>query len=134
MVDNPGTNPLITVQLNGRIAGDLVGYAEDKIRVALRRTSIPVLRTAIVVTRHPDPARNRPVTAHVNVDLNGRPVRMYTDAGSPREAVDMLADGLRSRIERLGSGWRFRRGHGDRAPAHIGSAGPIPVKCPTEEV
>jgi hypothetical protein len=133
MVDIRRTNSPTTVELNGEIAGDLVRYAQHKITAVLRHTALPVLRVAVVVTRHPDPARDRPVTAHVNVDLNGRLVRVRTDAATPREAVDQLVDGLRSRLERLGSGWRYRRGHRDRVSVAAGPAHEVPIEVLTEE-
>jgi hypothetical protein len=116
MVHNqPATASTTVVELDGPIANDLVPYTQRKIDAALRHTGLPVLHSTVVVTRHRDPARTRPVTAHATVDLNGRLVRVTISAGTPREAVDLLVDRLRARIARLGPGWRYRHDHRDRA-------------------
>jgi hypothetical protein len=72
--------PAIVVELRGGVAEDLVEYAGKKISRVLPRTGQPVLRARARVTRHGDPARERPVVAQANVDVNGRFVRDESSA------------------------------------------------------
>lgn len=97
------------MELRGGIADDLAGYTRDKLAVLLRHAGQPVLHSRVRVVRHADPARERPVTAQVNVDLDGRLVRAHVDATTPREAVDLLLDRLRQRLGRAAHGWEARR-------------------------
>ena len=83
-------------------------YARRKVAGALAHTGRPVLHSRVRVTRYGDPARERPVVAQVNVDLNGRPVRVQVEATTPREAVDLLVDRLAHRLERVTGSWEAR--------------------------
>jgi ribosome-associated translation inhibitor RaiA len=102
--------PEAVVELRGGLADDLVEYARKKVGHVLTHTGRPVLRARVRVTRHGDPARERPIVAQANIDLNGRPVRAQIEAATPREAVDLLADRLAHRLERAARGWEARRG------------------------
>jgi hypothetical protein len=102
--------PETVVELRGGVAEDLVDYARRKVGGVLSHTGRPVLHSRMRVTRHGDPARERPVVAQVNVDLNGRPVRVQVEATTPREAVDLLVDRLAHRLERVTRGGEARRG------------------------
>lgn len=97
------------VELAGGIADDLVAYARRKIATVLARTGRPVPYSRLRVERHADPARQRPVTAHASVDLDGRPVHVEVAATKPREAVDLLLDRLAHRLEREARGWSAHR-------------------------
>ena len=100
--------PDTVVELRGGVAEDLVDYARRKVAGALAHTGRPVLHSRVRVTRHGDPARERPVVAQVNIDLNGRPVRVQVEATTPREAVDLLVDRLAHRLERVTGSWEAR--------------------------
>jgi ribosome-associated translation inhibitor RaiA len=102
--------PDTVVELRGQVAEDLADYARRKVAGALTHTGRPVLHSRVRVTRHGDPARERPVVAQVNVDLNGRPVRVQVEATTPREAVDLLIDRLTHRLERVTRSGEARRG------------------------
>ena len=65
--------PETVVELRGGVADDLVDYARRKVAGVLAHTGRPVLHSRVRVTRHGDPARERPVVAQANVDLDGRP-------------------------------------------------------------
>jgi hypothetical protein len=95
-----GTIPDTVVELRGTIADDLVEYTRIKVGAALARTGRPVHRSRVRVTRHADPARERPVVAQAHVDLDGRPVHVEVAATTPRESVDLLVDTLAHRLER----------------------------------
>ena len=86
--------PEAVVELRGEIAPDLADYARQKVAGVLRHTGRPVLHVHIQVERYRDPARERPVTAQANVDLDGTPVSVHVEATKPREAVDRLVERL----------------------------------------
>jgi ribosome-associated translation inhibitor RaiA len=100
--------PDTVVALRGGVAEDLVDYARRKVAGVLAHTRRPVLHSRVRVTRHGDSARERPVVAQVNIDLNGRPVRVQVEATTPREAVDLLVDRLAHRLERVTGSWEAR--------------------------
>ncbi|GEL17091.1 ribosome hibernation promotion factor [Pseudonocardia asaccharolytica] len=110
--------PEIVVELQGRVAEDLPDYARKKIKAVLAHTGRPVLHARVRVVRHDNPGRERPVTAQVNIDLDGRLVRVQTDATTPREAVDLLVDRLRNRLERVALGREAHRDRLDREQRH----------------
>jgi hypothetical protein len=101
--------PETAVELRGEVADDLVDYARNKIAAVLAHTHHPMLYSRLRVIRHRDPGRERPVTAQANVDLDGRLVRVQTDATTPREAVDRLIDRLKHGLERVAQDWEVRR-------------------------
>ncbi|KLO39666.1 sigma 54 modulation/S30EA ribosomal C-terminal domain-containing protein [Mycobacterium nebraskense] len=85
-------------------------YARSKISELTRYASRPVLHASVRLTRHRDPAVQRPVVAQANLDVDGRPVRAQVQADTAREAVDLLAARLRRRLERAAEHWEARRG------------------------
>lgn len=115
----------IEVQVTGPHSTDISGYAEDRIRTVLRYAHVPVLHARVRITRHADPAVGRPVTAKATLDANGRLVRAHVRAETDVEAVDLLHDRLRHRLQhflrRTAGHWEDRRGRG-AAPA-AGSRG-----------
>jgi ribosome-associated translation inhibitor RaiA len=76
-------------------------YAHDKIAHVLRFAHAPVLSTKVVLTSEPDPARERPAVAEVNVDVDGRALRVKVAATTMHTAIDLLEARLRQRLERL---------------------------------
>jgi ribosome-associated translation inhibitor RaiA len=99
----------IVVELRGGVADDLADYARTKIATVLGHAHRPVLRGHVRIVRHHDPARERPVTARVAIDLDGQPINVSTEATTPREAVDLLVDRLGRRLERVSTRWNDRR-------------------------
>jgi hypothetical protein len=110
---SPAATPVV-VQVAGPHAEDLVGFVEDKVRTALGHSRDPVLHARVRIDRHYDPAVEQPVTARASVDVNGRLVRVRVRARTDREAVDLLRDRLRHRLERdrarRAGHWEDRRG------------------------
>ncbi|MGE3288526.1 MAG: hypothetical protein AB7J32_20845 [Pseudonocardia sp.] len=104
------TPPATIVELVGSIADDLPGYARPKIAHVLARTRRPVPYSRLRVVHHGDPGRERPVTAQLDVDLDGQPLCVHVDARTPREAVDRVVDRLAVRLARMAPGWEARRG------------------------
>jgi ribosome-associated translation inhibitor RaiA len=101
--------PQAVVELRGEIAPDLAEYARQKVAGVLRHTGRVVLHVHIQVERHRDPARQRPVTARANVDLDGMPVSVHVAATKPRDAVDQLVERLDHRLERVSRARHPRR-------------------------
>src|SRR5271157_5342887 len=93
-------------------------YARSKIGELGRYTSRPVLRARVKLTRHRDPAVQRPVVGQANLDVDGRPVRAQVQARTAREAVDLLAARLRRRLERATEHHGARRGEQPAARSH----------------
>ena len=65
-------------------------YARSKIGELGRYTSRPVLQARVKLTRHRDPAVQRPVVAQANLDVDGRPVRAQVEF--PRMATRFRVD------------------------------------------
>lgn len=85
-------------------------YARRKIGELTRYASRPVLHARVRLTRHRDPAVQRPVVAQANLDVGGRLVRAQVQADTAREAVDLVAARLRRRLERATEHREARRG------------------------
>ncbi len=65
----------------------------------IRDTHEPVLFSCVGLTRHRDPAAPYPVVAQANLDLAGRILQVRAGASTPGEAVDLLAEQLRHRLD-----------------------------------
>lgn len=90
--------PPPVVEVRGRIAPDLAPYARGVVTHVLEALGRPAHAARVRVVRHADPARERPVTASVLVELDTGHVHAHVTAAHPREAVDLLADRLRRRV------------------------------------
>jgi ribosome-associated translation inhibitor RaiA len=95
------------VELAGRISSDLVEYVQQKIGTVLGHTGRAALSARVRIVRHEDPARERPVDARASVNLAGATVHAHAEAGTAREAADLLLERLDQRIARIS---RTRRG------------------------
>ena len=85
-------------------------YARTKVGGLGRLTHRPVLYARVKLTRHPDPAVERPVVAQANLDVDGRLVRVQVEGVTAREAIDRLEARLRHRLERTAEHWEALRG------------------------
>ncbi|WP_019926509.1 HPF/RaiA family ribosome-associated protein [Nocardia sp. BMG111209] len=112
------TNVECVISADRHVSAAAADYAREKIDDALRHTPQPVLGVYVRLTGHPDPAVAKPVVAHVNVDVDGRPVQARTEAATSREAVDLLAERLTARLRRLPRHGDTARGNHDRHAAH----------------
>jgi hypothetical protein len=117
----PGTTAptSIQVQVIGDTTPAIDAYAERRLREVMGDTHFPVPHARIRVTRYPDPALPRPVVAQANLDVDGRLVRAQLSAPTAREAIDLLHDRLRRRlqhvVQRTEGTWEDRR---PRTTAH----------------
>lgn len=98
----------VQVTTTRHISPRTVDYAREKIGRLTHLAHRPVQSARVRLSRHGDPAR--PVVAQGNLDVNGRLVRAQVEATTAGEAIDLLADVLRHRLERLA---RHRRVHRD---------------------
>jgi ribosome-associated translation inhibitor RaiA len=93
-------------------------YARGKIGDLGRYTSQPVLHAHVKLSRHRDPAVERPVVAQANLDVDGRLVRVQVGATTAREAIDLLAARLRRCLERAAAHVEARRGGAPAGDPH----------------
>ena len=107
--DTPDTVD-VEVSTHGRLSTDAVEYARSKVTDLGRLTDRPVLRARVRLTRHGDPAVERPVVAQANMDVDGRLVRAQADGTTAHEAVDRLEQRLRRSLARAADHWEARRG------------------------
>lgn len=91
--------------IDDHLAADATEYAGDKIGALIKYASRPLRHIKIRITRVPRPA-GRFVIAHANLDLDGKPVLAHTVGSTPREAVDLLQDKLRTQLTRMRPSWR----------------------------
>ena len=112
--------PDTVVQLSAGLPDTVARYAQDKITRLLHRTAVPVLSSHLRVMREENPAVERPVVAHANLDLDGRLIQVRAAASLPHEVIDLLIDRMAHRLERAAPGWQARRGRANRKP-HNGS-------------
>lgn len=124
----------IHVQVTGDDTPDLAPYAERRLRELLEQSRFPVLHARIRITRHTDPSQPRPVVAQANLDVNGRFVRAQLSAPTAREAVDLLHDRLRHRLqhvmERTAGDWEDRRARSSAHREHEWRHGDEPTHRP----
>lgn len=106
-------------------------YLERKLRRVLRLSPLPVIGARAVVAEERNPSLERPATAKATVEVRGQDVHAHAAAGSPVEAVDLLAERLSRRLRGLGRRRdAVRQGTGALEPGewrHGGVAAPRPV-------
>jgi ribosome-associated translation inhibitor RaiA len=94
----------------GRVPASEVSEAVRQVSSVLRMASEPVLFARVKLTLHADPAVEGPAIAKVNIDLNGRLVRVQAAEETMRAAVEQACDRLRIRLERAARNWAGLRG------------------------
>ena len=104
-----GTDIDIVVTTHGELPG-AADYVREKLGKLPRFSHRPVRQVRVKLTKHHDPAVERPVVAQANVDVDGRLVRAQVEGETVREAVDRLEDRLRRRLQRVAEHWEARRG------------------------
>jgi ribosome-associated translation inhibitor RaiA len=113
----------VVLQSRGDVTPAEREYAEAKIRRLRGLVASPVLFARVVLTRHDDPARERPASAKGELDVNGRLVHAHVAAATMHEAIDLLDARLQQRLERLAhrTQSKARRARGtDRSEWHHG--------------
>src|SRR5690606_10464120 len=84
-------------------------YAKEKISSLDRFAHRPIKHAHVKLTRHGNPAQERPVIAQANLDVDGRLIRAQAEGDTAREAIDRLDDRLRRRLRRAAEIWEARR-------------------------
>ncbi|HEX5997556.1 MAG TPA: HPF/RaiA family ribosome-associated protein [Jiangellales bacterium] len=102
--------PAVEVVAGADIPDNARLRADRKVAALARYVNEPILHARVRLTRSHDPALARPVIAQGNLDVNGRIVRAQVAAATAHEAVELLEDRLRRRVERIGRDWEARRG------------------------
>ena len=112
----------VVVHSEGLVNGAERAYAREKVGHVRRFAPGPVLYARADLTAHADPARERPFFAKAEMDVNGRLVRARVSAASMSEAIDLLADRLRERLERFAHHLESKhlRHRGDTSAWHHG--------------
>ncbi len=106
---NAGTLEVQT-QTHGEVPSNEVGLAVRRLSSLLRMASEPVLFARVKLTMHANPSVERPAIAQINVDLNGRLVRVQSADETMRAAIEHACDRLRIRLERAARNWAALRG------------------------
>ena len=120
----------VEVVLRGDIPDDARAAAERMVGTLIRYAHRPVLHARVRLTRSADPALTRPVIAQVNLDVNGGLVRAQVAAPTTHEAIDLVHDRMRHRLEHLA---RYQEDRPDVAPvpqAHEWRHGQEPTHRP----
>ena len=84
--------------------------ARKKVTALVRYVNEPVLRARVRLSQSHDPAVERPVIAQGNLDVNGRLLRAQVAAATTHEAVELLENRMRRRLDRMARHWEARRG------------------------
>ena len=100
----------VQTETRGAVPEGAVSFAVQRISSLLAVASEPVLFARVKLTMAADPAVQRPATAQVNIDLNGRLIRTQALAETMREATEHACDRLRIRLERTARNWAALRG------------------------
>lgn len=108
----------ISVSAAGTVPPRVVDEAVQMVRSVAADASAPVLGGRVRLTRHLDPAVERPCVAQATIDVNGRPVRAHLAAETWEGALGLLQDRLQRRLEKMGGGWEARRGSQPTAEEH----------------
>lgn len=102
--------PEVRVTARGDIPPALADRAGKKVARLFGSAHRPVLAASVRLSRHGNPAMDRPVIAQATLDVNGRPLRAQVAAPTAEEAIDLLAAKLRRQLERSALHWEARRG------------------------
>lgn len=109
-----GDAPLVV-----RTAGDVSdadrAHAVRVVREAVRAIGDRVLHATLRIDVAADPARRRPISARLHLDLDGRPVHARVEAHTVAEAIDLLGRRMRDRVDHVAQARRALR---RRGPGH----------------
>ena len=101
MVDRVLDDLTVEVALSGEITDADRQLALDKIEKVLHLVDQPILHVDLRLEMAPDPARERPALARATLDLNGEKVRAHVSGIAMTEAIDLLEQRLRRRLEQI---------------------------------
>ncbi|WP_208028292.1 ribosome hibernation promotion factor [Rhabdothermincola sediminis] len=90
----------VQVTTRGDVPEAAKQYAVEKVTHLARLTKRPILFVQVKLSLEGNPSRERPALAEASFDVNGRHLRAHVAAHDLTEAVDLLTDRLRRRLER----------------------------------
>jgi len=99
----------VEVSTRGRVGTADKRYAEEKIARVGKLAPRPVLFARVILREEANPSLQRRAVAEGNLDVSGRIVRAQVAAPRVREAVDLLEERLRRRLEELSEHLEARR-------------------------
>jgi ribosome-associated translation inhibitor RaiA len=120
----------IQTTIQGSVSDELRRYAAEKVERTARAASRPVLFARLMLHEEANPAIQRPAVAKASLDVSGTLVRAHVAAGTMREAVDMLEERLRRRLEILAGHRRAARGETGLPEAGEWRRGSLPTERP----
>jgi ribosome-associated translation inhibitor RaiA len=91
--------PVLDLSTSGEVDDEARHSAQETIVRTIQKLNEPVLLARLRLGWEPDPARLRPATAQASLDIDGDVVRAHVAARTMPEAIDLLEQRLRDRIE-----------------------------------
>jgi ribosome-associated translation inhibitor RaiA len=101
--------PPIALELSGEVNERMRAYLLRKVRAVARLAPQPILAVRAGLRLERNPSLERPAVAKASLDVNGRHVRAQVAGAGPQEAIDLLEERLRRRLEELGDRDRAAR-------------------------
>lgn len=130
MVDRVLGDLPVEVALSGEIADGDRQLALDRIEKLLHLIDLPVLHIDLRMEMAGDPGRERPALCRATLDLNGDRIRAHVSGTSMTEAIDLLEQRLRRRIEQIHEHRRALRRRGPTSPPGEWRHGDLPPERP----
>ena len=125
----PGPPP-IALELQGEVDERMRAYLLRKVGAVMRLAPEPILAARAGLRLERNPSLERPAVAKASFDVNGRQVRAQVAAGGPQEAIDLLEERLRRRLEELSERELARREEHRPAEAGAWRHGDLPATRP----
>ena len=129
----------VELTVRGEVGSAARRYAEEKVVRVAGFAPRPVLVARIILSEETNPSVERRAVAEATLDVSGRAVRAHVAAEEMREAIDLLEESLRRRLEELADEVEARRDEtGLAAPGEwrqgaLPPARPIYFPRPVEE-
>ena len=121
--------PPIALELSGEVDERTRAYLLRKVGAVARLAPQPILAARASLRLERNPSLERPAVATASLDVNGRHVRAQVAAAGAQEAIDLLEERLRRRLEELADRDRSAR----RSRADLPAPRPDFVARPPEE-
>ena len=102
-------SPPVRIGAHGTVPSGAHRIAVSKVHSALRHMTRPVLSARVTLTMSGDPGVVRPAVAQATVDVNGRIVRAQAASQTMAEAIGLMSDRLRTRVDRVAQRRQSRR-------------------------
>ncbi len=118
----------------GDVRPDDRTYAEEKVLGLEKVASRPIIKARLKLTKQETPHIATPAIAQVNLDIaDGHFVRVRIEAGTIREAADLMVDRASRKLRRIGERYESRRHMGGDAWHHGDEPTTRPSYYPREE-